>query len=53
MIEAFGAGTAAVVAPVKAVAFGEKEYAIPLQPGNPKAQVRTSTSMYAAQCHKA
>lgn len=39
MIEAFGAGTAAIVAPVNGFKFGDKEYAIPLDASNPQAKI--------------
>jgi len=38
MIEAFGAGTAAIVAPVKGFHFNGKEYDIPLDASNPAAK---------------
>lgn len=37
LIEAFGAGTAAVVSPVKCINFEGKDYDIPLNPANPSA----------------
>lgn len=33
LVEAFGAGTAAVVSPIKEIGWGEKTINIPLQPG--------------------
>jgi len=38
LIEAFGAGTAAIVAPVNGFFFDGKDYAVPLDPANPKAK---------------
>jgi len=38
LIEAFGAGTAAIVSPVNGIAFEGKEYAIPLDKENPQAK---------------
>jgi len=38
IIEAFGAGTAAIVAPVNGFFFGDKDYTIPLDPKNPSAK---------------
>jgi branched-chain amino acid aminotransferase len=34
VIEAFGAGTAAIVSPVKSITFQNKEYRVPLDPNN-------------------
>jgi len=39
VIEAFGAGTAAIVSPIKAIFYKGKEHAIPLDSQNPSAQV--------------
>lgn len=39
MIEAFGAGTAAIVSPVEGFSYDGTEYAIPLDPSNPDAGV--------------
>jgi len=38
MIESFGAGTAAIVAPVYGIHFMEKDYPIPLNKDDPKAK---------------
>lgn len=38
LIEAFGAGTAAIVAPIKAISYNEKSFSIPLDPLHPDAQ---------------
>jgi len=37
--EIFGAGTAAIVAPVKAISYEGKEYTVPLDPSNPDAAI--------------
>lgn len=37
LLEAFGAGTAAVVSPVKLVHYDGKDYSIPLDPADPAA----------------
>jgi len=37
LLEVFGAGTAAVISPVKAIFYNGKEYAIPLDKANPSA----------------
>ena len=37
LIEAFGAGTAAIVSPIKGISFRGTEYEIPLDPDNPEA----------------
>jgi branched-chain amino acid aminotransferase len=37
LLEAFGAGTAAVVAPVKGFCYKDKDYAVPLDPKDPSA----------------
>lgn len=37
MIEAFGAGTAAIVSPIKAISYKGKEYSVPLDPSDPNA----------------
>jgi branched-chain amino acid aminotransferase len=37
MLEAFGAGTAAIISPVDGISFEGKDYTIPLDPKNPKA----------------
>lgn len=37
MIEAFGAGTAAIVAPIKCIGYRGQDYAIPLDADNPQA----------------
>lgn len=39
VFEAFGAGTAAVVSPIKAIGFGGKDYEIPLDKSNPDAMI--------------
>lgn len=36
MIEMFGAGTAAIVSPIKAINYGGKDLVIPLDPNDPK-----------------
>jgi branched-chain amino acid aminotransferase len=38
MIEAFGAGTAAIVSPVNGIHYNGKDIPIPLDPSNPSAQ---------------
>lgn len=47
MIEAFGSGTAAIVSPVKAISFNDKEYAIPLVKEDPTATVGLLTGKIA------
>jgi len=47
MIEAFGAGTAAIVSPVKGFAFDGKEYEIPLDASDPKAKAGKLTARLA------
>lgn len=37
LLEAFGAGTAAVVSPIKGIGYGGRDYAIPLDPADPSA----------------
>lgn len=37
VIEAFGAGTAAIVAPIKCIGYRDQDYAIPLDNDNPQA----------------
>jgi branched-chain amino acid aminotransferase len=44
VIEAFGAGTAAIVSPIKAISYQGKELAIPLDKTNPTAQAGKLTS---------
>jgi len=39
LLECFGAGTAAVVSPVKAINFKSKEYSIPLDVNDPSAPI--------------
>lgn len=38
MLEAFGAGTAAIVSPVKSIHYAGKDYQIPLDPQDPSSQ---------------
>lgn len=38
MIEAFGAGTAAIVCPVKSIHFQGTDYVVPLDPNDPAEQ---------------
>jgi len=47
MIEAFGAGTAAIVSPVEAVGFEGVDYAIPLSPTNPEQKAGDLTKKFA------
>ena len=37
LIECFGAGTAAVVSPIKLISYHDTEYEVPLDPSNPDA----------------
>lgn len=46
MIESFGAGTAAVVSPVKGFHFKGKDYQIPLDPSQPKEQAGPLTRRF-------
>jgi hypothetical protein len=47
MIEAFGAGTAAIVAPCELIHFNGVDYKIPLDRENPKAQIGKLTERLA------
>jgi len=47
VIECFGAGTAAIVCPIKGIHFEGKDYAIPLDPSNSQATVGPLTQRFA------
>jgi len=38
ILEAFGAGTAAIVSPIKCIGYNGKDYNIPLNPNDPKSE---------------
>jgi branched-chain amino acid aminotransferase len=46
VVEMFGAGTAAVVSPIKGVHFLGKDYAVPLDPGNASAGAGKATQRF-------
>lgn len=47
MIEMFGAGTAAIVSPVKAINYKDRDLVIPLDPSDPKSQAGKLTKRFA------
>lgn len=47
VIEAFGAGTAAIVSPIKAISYEGREYDVPLDADNPAASAGKLTAKIA------
>ena len=47
VLEMFGAGTAAIVSPIKNICYNGKDHAIPLDPKDPKAQAGPLTKRFA------
>ena len=47
VLEMFGAGTAAIVSPIKRIKFNDVDLAIPLDPKDPKAQAGPLTAKFA------